>query len=97
MSHLTERRAFLTAAVVAAVATICPTVTHPQQEATMPNDPLLELLQASLNDKRGVTLALEGSTTALVVTEISDTYVVGRSQQYDRMVVRLDRIQAAFR
>ncbi len=62
----------------------------------MPSDPLIDLLKTSMGEGRGVTLELGSGTVALVVTEITDIHVVGRSQQYDRIVVRLDRIEAAY-
>lgn len=59
-------------------------------------DSIVALLNDSLANGRGVTVVLNSNTVAMVVTEITDTAVVGRSQQHDRIVVRLDKIQAAY-
>ena len=59
-------------------------------------DSITALLNESMTSKRGVTLALAFGTVALVVTEVTDSTVSGRSQQYDRIVVRLDRVDAAY-
>jgi len=42
-----------------------------------------------------VTVFVGSASVALVVTEIADGFVIGRSQQYEHIVVRLDRIDAA--
>ena len=49
-------------------------------------------LEKSRTDKKGVTLLVGGTTVALVVTEVFDGFVIGRSQQYDRIVVNLEKI-----
>ena len=59
-------------------------------------DAILAILNESLSSKRGVTLVLSSSTVGLLVTEVTDTAVTGRSQEYDRIAVRIDRIQAAY-
>ncbi len=51
-------------------------------------------LENSRSQKKGVTLVVAGSNVAMLVTEVADGFVVGRSQQYDRIAVRLDRIDA---
>lgn len=51
-------------------------------------------LENSRTQKKGVTLIVAGSTVAMLVSEIADGFVVGRSQQYDRIAVRLERIDA---
>lgn len=60
------------------------------------SDAIVALLKESMADGRGVTLSLSGGPIALVVTEVTDTTVTGRSQQHDRIVVRLDQVQAAY-
>ena len=62
----------------------------------MSNDPLLETLKASQSEKRGVTVALSGTTIALLVREIRDGCVIGASQAHDRIVIRLEAIEAAY-
>lgn len=52
-------------------------------------------LENSRTSKRGVTVHVGGASVAMVVTEVADGFVIGRSQQYERIVVRIDRIDAA--
>jgi hypothetical protein len=54
-----------------------------------------EILTVSKDTKKGLTLFLDGNSIAGLVTNITeDGYVELRSQQYSRIVVRLDRISA---
>lgn len=55
-------------------------------------DPLRGVLAESKDKNRGVTIYTHGSSIAMVVTAIDDRYVIGRSQQATRIVVRLDQI-----
>ena len=57
-------------------------------------DPLHATLLESKEKGRGVTLLVQGNVISLVVTAIEEPYVIGRSQQASRIVVRLDRIDA---
>lgn len=52
------------------------------------------LEQAKETSGRSVTLHVQGSTIALLVTEVSAEHVIGRNAQHDRIVVRIDRIDA---
>ena len=63
-------------------------------EATAPTekDPLRAVLAESKDKNRGVTIYTHGATIALVVTALDDRYVIGRSQQATRIVVRIDHI-----
>jgi hypothetical protein len=56
------------------------------------NDPLHATLLESRDKGRGVTLLVHGNVISLIVTAIEEPYVIGRSQQASRIVVRLDRI-----
>lgn len=58
-------------------------------------DPLLGVLKASMEGKKGVTLHVRGQSIAMIVTGITDQYVEGRNQQSSRIVVRLASIDAA--
>ena len=60
-------------------------------------DPLRAVLQQSHDDKNGITLVVDGRDVALVVTEIGKDFVVGKSQQHERIVVRIDQIDAALK
>ncbi|MCX6603407.1 MAG: hypothetical protein NTV52_07425 [Acidobacteria bacterium] len=57
-------------------------------------DWILNLLRASMEAKKGVTLHIKGQTVAMLVTAIGDHFVEGRSQQSSKIVVRLDSIDA---
>ena len=63
-------------------------------EATAPTekDPLRAVLAESKDKNRGVTIYTHGATIALVTTALDDRYVIGRSQQATRIVVRIDHI-----
>ena len=52
-----------------------------------------QAIAAALQDKRGITLFVNGQTIAGAVTRIEPgQWVELRNQQYGRMIVRLDRI-----
>jgi len=55
-------------------------------------DPLRAVLAESKDKNRGVTVYTHGASIALVVISLDEHYVVGRSQQANRIVVRIDRI-----
>lgn len=58
-------------------------------------DPMISVLKASMDGKKGVTLHVHGQSIAMIVTALSDQYVEGRNQQSSRIVVRLASIDAA--
>ena len=97
MKHSTTRRQFVSAVVVASIAaTSGITLASQVGEPSMQSDPMIDLLKASMSNKRGLNVVLDSGPLALVVTEVTDTHAIGRSQQYDRIVVRIDQIQAAY-
>ena len=54
-----------------------------------------QALEQSMKDKRGIKLYLNGETVAGAVTKIEGTqWVELRSQEYSRIIVRIDRINA---
>ncbi len=55
-------------------------------------DPLKAVLLESKEKSRGVNLHVQGNNIGMVVTAVDEHYVIGRSQQASRIVVRLDRI-----
>lgn len=57
-------------------------------------DPIETALLEARDAKVGVTLVVGGAEVALLVLEVRDGVVIGKSQQHDRIVVRLDRIDA---
>lgn len=58
-------------------------------------DWILNLLRASMEAKKGVTLHIKGQTVAMLVTAIGDHFVEGRSQQSSKIAVRIASIDAA--
>ncbi len=59
------------------------------------NSMLLEILEASQKDKKGVNLYVRGQALPGVVTRIDSEFVELRSREYSRIVVRLGSIDAA--
>ena len=57
-------------------------------------DPLRATLLESKEKNKGVSIYASGSTIAMVVTLMDERYVIGRSQQASRIVVRIDRIDS---
>lgn len=78
-------------AMLLAVAALAPQA----PAAADAGDPVRQTLeQARAAGNRGVTVHVQGSTVALVVTAVEAGFVIGRSAQHDRIVVRIDRIDA---
>ncbi len=55
-------------------------------------DPLRATLIESKEKNRGVTIHTNGTSISCIVTSVDDRYVIGRSNQASRIVVRLERI-----
>jgi hypothetical protein len=62
------------------------------QTSANEKDPLKATLLESKEKNRGVTIHANGASIGCVVTSMDDQYVVGRSNQASRVVIRLDRI-----
>jgi hypothetical protein len=77
--------AFLACFVMAGIAAAEPS-------AAAEKDPLRATLLESKEKNRGVTLHVNGASVSCIVTTVDDTYVIGRSNQASRVVIRLDRI-----
>lgn len=60
-----------------------------------PDQPLRAVLEESKEKGRGVTLYVNGATISVVVVAIEDGYVIARNRESGRIVVRLERIDAA--
>jgi hypothetical protein len=59
------------------------------------DDPIRATLeQAQAAGTRSVTVNVQGSTIALLVTAVEAEHVIGRSAQHERIVVRIDRIDS---
>lgn len=56
------------------------------------DDPLKSVLLESKEKNRGVNIYTNGVTVSAIVVSVDDKYVVGKSQQSSRIVIRLDRI-----
>ena len=59
------------------------------------NDAMKELLEASQNDKKGITLYVKGQSLGGVVMKISGDLVELRNREFSRIVVRIEAIDAA--
>lgn len=57
-------------------------------------DWIMNALQTSLQTKKGLTLHVKGQSIPMVVTQIGNHFVEGRSQQSSKIVVRLESIDA---
>jgi hypothetical protein len=54
-----------------------------------------ELIELSLKEKKGLTFFMNGQALPAVVTKVIDERTVeGRNQQYDRIIIRLSRVNA---
>lgn len=62
------------------------------QQAGVEKDPIRSVLMESKEKARGVVLHTQGAAINLVVVQVDDLFVVGRSNTSSRIVVRLDRI-----
>lgn len=60
--------------------------------AAQEKDPLRATLLESKEKSRGVTIHANGASIGCIVTAIDDRYVIGRSNQATRVVIRLERI-----
>ncbi|HEY1103463.1 MAG TPA: hypothetical protein VGE70_08590 [Burkholderiaceae bacterium] len=65
------------------------------QAAPADKDPLRAVLQESKDKNRGVTVHVKGAAINLIVVQVDDTWLVGKSNASGRIVVRVDRIDAA--
>jgi hypothetical protein len=59
------------------------------------NDMIRSLLEASQNDKKGVTLYVKGQAIPGIVVKLDGDMVEMRSREYSRIVVRVESIDAA--
>ena len=78
------------AAMLAAVAFALPLHSHAQGGGA--GDELRSVLQESKEKNRGVAIYTNGVTINAVVVSLDERYVVAKSQQSSRIVIRLDRI-----
>ncbi len=92
-SLASNRRA---AALWAVAATLCAAMVAAPARAAEPPRAIEQLLAAAQQEKRGVTLHVSGQIVAGGVVRIEPgQWVELRNQQFGRIVVRLDRVDAA--
>jgi hypothetical protein len=90
-----NRRSHLYAPLITVALATLAAVCTPRAGAAEPNKGIEQLLAAAQQEKKGVTLHVNGQAIGGGVTRIeSGQFVEMRSQQYGRIVVRLDRIDA---
>ena len=58
-------------------------------------NPLMDILAASMKDKKGVNLYVKGQQIGMLVTALDHEFVQGRSQEKSKIVVRISAIDAA--
>ena len=78
------------AAMLAAVSLALPLYAHGQGGGA--GDELRSVLLESKDKNRGIAIYTNGVTVNAVVVSVDDKYVVAKSQQSSRIVIRLDRI-----
>jgi hypothetical protein len=76
------------AAMLAAISFALPLYAQAQGAA----DELRSVLLESKDKNRGVAIYTNGVTVNAVVVSVDDKYVVAKSQQSSKIVIRLDRI-----
>ena len=82
-------RLFLTASIMASSM-----ASAAEPSSATEKDPLRATLLDSKEKNKGVSIYASGATIAMVVTLLDERYVIGRSQQASRIVVRIDRIDS---
>ncbi len=83
-------------ATLANAAVLCALVAGTPARAAEPPRAIEQLLAAAQQEKRGVTLHVSGQIVAGGVVRIEPgQWVELRNQQFGRIVVRLDRVDAA--
>jgi hypothetical protein len=60
-------------------------------------DDFRELLLAAQKEQKGVQVHVNGQSIALLVTAVGLEYLEGKSREFSRILVRLDRIDAVAR
>jgi len=79
-----------TLAMLAALSFALPL--YAQTAGTSASDELRSVLLESKDKNRGVAIYANGVTVNAVVVSVDDKYVVAKSQQSSKIVIRLDRI-----
>ncbi len=58
-------------------------------------DPLRNMLEASCTQPRGLVLMVNGLHVPGLVVEVTDHFVIAKSQSLGNIIIRLDRIDGA--
>ena len=67
-----------------------PCATGPSKEL---KEKIIEMAERSKKEKKGLTLYLPGQSIPVIVTEVIGTEaIVGKNGEYDRILIRLDRV-----
>ena len=56
-----------------------------------------EMLLASQKDQKGVQIYVNGQTIAMIATSVGLEYVEGKSREFSKILVRMDRIDGIAR
>jgi hypothetical protein len=86
--------AALVAALAIAAALLAPALAQEKPKASS-SSPFQELFDQSMKEKKGLTLYLEGQVLGGAVTKVGAETVELRSQEFSKIVVRIEEIQAA--
>jgi hypothetical protein len=84
-----NRRNWILAAGAATVAAAVPA-----KGAINDMDQFKEVFEASMKEKKGIMVYLHGQTVGGLVTRITPNAIELRNQQYSRIVVMMDKIEA---
>lgn len=84
----------LAVALTVAIASLAPAPAASDSEEDPPRAvaSFQQMFELSKSQKKGLILFVQGQTIAGLVVSFSDEAVEMRSQQYERIVVRIDRI-----
>jgi hypothetical protein len=90
--YIPSRRRLTPLHLIAVLATLASVASSPASAA--PGDPFEQVLNASLSEKKGVVLYVNGQAIPGRVTKVDNESVELSSREFSRIVVRRDRINA---
>jgi hypothetical protein len=76
-------------------ATATANIINTNSQGAASADPLRNMLEASRVEPRGLVLMVNGLHVPGLVMEVSDHFVIAKSQSLGNIVIRLDRIDGA--
>lgn len=95
LPHPTRRLARLRPALATALLGLSLGVASPAWSAEDAQASLRALFKEAQEKQKGVTVYLHGQAVGLAVVEVRDDVVIGRSREFGRIVLRLERIDGA--